>query len=255
MRVSLKTIFIILVFALSALSVSAGENEVLLQKGNTLYQKGNYKEALNIYKQIFDKGLESSVLYYNLGNAYFKTGDVPSAIIFYEKAKRLDPADDDIDFNLKVSNQKIIDKTDVLPQLFYQRWWNNLTGLFSLDGWAIATIVFFAFTLFLFAVYFATRSIILRKVSFYVGIVIFLLSILSIVFALQQHQKLMEKNEAIIFTPSVTIKSSPDEKGQDLFILHEGTKVGIIDNIGEWTEIRLSNGSVGWMRTSGLEVI
>jgi tetratricopeptide (TPR) repeat protein len=250
-----KIIFIIILISLQWPTVFADNNTVQFANANTAYQKGHYKEALTLYKSLFDKGLESSVLYYNLGNAYFKTNDISSAILFYEKAKKLDPANEEIEFNLKVCNQRIIDKTESLPQLFYERWWKGITGLFSVDGWAKVIIIFLVFTLFSFGLYFASRSLLLRKIGFYAGILFFIISLFGFIFAKQQYSKLQNQKEAIVFSPSVTIKSSPDEKGQDLFIIHEGTKLQLIDNIGEWTEIRLANGSVGWMHSSMLEII
>lgn len=250
---------IIILFSILLLSFSccfaSDENMEKMGAANDFYQKGKYEEALKIYKLLFDKGLESPDLYYNLGNTYFKTKDIPSAILFYEKAKKLDPSDEEIDFNLKVANQRIIDKTEAIPELFYQRWYSKLLRLFSVNGWAIELILVLILSLISFAIYFASRSPITKRIGFYFGVVLFALVIISFVFAKRQYTKATAHNEAIVFSPTVTVKSSPDEKGQDLFVIHEGSKVYVLDNIGEWSEIRLLNGSVGWMKSTMLEII
>lgn len=246
---------IIILFCFTAFCFATDENAVKLSNANELYKSGKYSDALKIYKLLFDKGLESPELYYNLGNAYFKTKDIPSAILFYEKAKKLDPSDEDIDFNLKVSNQKIIDKTESIPELFYQRWYNKFLGLFSVDGWAVELIIVLIIALLSFAIYFASRTPIIKRIGFYAGLALILVLAMSFVFAKHQYEEATIHDEAIVFAPTVTIKSSPDDKGQDLFVIHEGSKVSLIDNIGEWSEIRLLNGSVGWIKTSMLERI
>jgi hypothetical protein len=181
--------------------------------------------------------------------------DFTSAILYYEKAKKLNPGNEDINFNIKVTNNKITDRIEPLPEMFYKRWYRNLVELFSVDNWARIVILSFILSLSFGLLYVISQRVLLRKVGFWTGIIFFIISLISVLFSVQNYHTLQNNTEAIIFTPTVTIKSSPDEKSIDLFVLHEGAKVQILDNIGNWYEIRIANGSVGWLLTSSVEKI
>jgi len=223
--------------------------------GNKAYGNGSFTEAVDLYKKVVMLGYESPELYYNLGNAYFKLNDYPNAILWYERAKRLDPGDEDIDFNLKVTNNKIPDQIEPLPELFYKRWFRNLIDLFPADRWAGMGIILFILALICGTFYLISRVLIFRKIGFWAGSVLLLFSVMTILFAWSGYTSVKNAREAIIFTPTITIKSSPDEKSVDLFVLHEGTKVQIKDKIGAWYEIRIANGSVGWIPLNAVETI
>jgi hypothetical protein len=181
--------------------------------------------------------------------------DLASAILYYEKAKKLNPGNEDINFNLKVTNNKIADKIEPLPEMFYKRWYRNLVELFPVDQWARITLLTYILSLLFALIYVMSQRIYLRKMGFWAGILFFILSLVSVHFSVQNYKTLQNNTEAIIFAPTVTIKSSPDEKSIDLFVLHEGTKIKILDNIGNWYEIRIANGSVGWLPVSSVEKI
>ena len=242
-----KTILLILVLFLTLFSYAL-ENQIVIAKANKSYAEGLYTQAVELYKQVLTSVNESWELYYNLGNSYFKLND-------YEKAKKLNPGNEDINFNIKVTNNRITDKIEPLPEMFYKRWYRNLVELFSVDNWARIVILSFIISLFCGLLYVISQHIFFQKVGFWMGIVFFLFSLISVLFAFQNYRTLQNNTEAIIFTPTVTIKSSPDEKSIDLFVLHEGAKVQILDNIGNWYEIRIANGSVGWLLTSSVEKI
>jgi len=246
------SIIIVLLFLMGSLYAS---EQSYIMKANKAYGDGSFTEAAELYKKVIALGYESPDLYYNLGNSYFKLNEYASAILWYERAKRLDPGNEDINFNLKVTNNKIADQIEPLPELFYKRWFHNLINLFPPDTWGITGIVFFIIALVFGSLYLFSRVLILRKFGFWLGTVILLFSILSILFAWDSYTSIKNANEAIIFTPTITIKSSPDEKSVDLFVLHEGTKVQVKDQIGAWYEIRIANGSVGWIPATGLEKI
>ena len=240
---------------LIALLSYASENQLIIARANKAYTDGMYNNAVDLYKQVISSGFESWELYYNLGNSYYKLNDFPSAILFYEKARKLNPGNEDIDFNLKVTNNKITDKIEPLPELFYKRWSRALVELFPVDTWARIVVLFFLLSLASALLYFISQRIFLKKIGFWAGIVFFISSLVSFNFSYQNYLALQDNTEAIVFTPTVTIKSSPDEKSIDLFVLHEGTKVRILDNIGTWYEIRIANGSVGWLPSSAVEKI
>jgi len=251
----MKKTTLLIVLVLPTIFSFASENQLVIAKANKAYTDGLYTNAAELYKQVLSSGNVSWELYYNLGNSYYKLNDFTSAILYYEKAKKLDPGNEDINFNLKVANSKITDKIEPLPEMFYKKWHRNVVEWFPADSWARIVIIFFILALFSALFYFVSGRIFLKKSGFWAGIMFFLFSLFSFHFAYQNYQTLQDNSEAIVFSPTITVKSSPDEKSIDLFVLHEGTKVKILDNIGNWYEIRIANGSVGWLQVSSLEKI
>lgn len=247
-------IFMVILNVIS-LTGQASEYQLVIARGNTAYSSGNYKEAINTYTSLVTQGLESPELYYNLGNSYFKLNDIPHAILWYERAKRLDPGNEDISFNLNVANSRITDKIDPLPEFFLKRWLKSVTDYFSMDTWAVAGITFLIIALFLFSLYIASRVLLIRKLGFWAGFSTLLFSFIFLVFAWNSYHFRKSDQSAIITNLTVTVKSSPDEKSTDIFVIHEGCKVQLIDHIGNWYEIRIINGSVGWVEQGNLEKI
>ncbi len=251
----MKIFLFIFLFISSSLSLSANNNQAVIDTANLDYSKGLYDKAIDLYQKVINNGYDCAELYYNLGNAYFKTNDIPSAILYYEKAKKLKPNDDDINYNLKVANSKIIDKIDVTPEFFLKKWWRNLYNLYSVNAWAkisVSCVILFSI---LFLIYFLSKKITIKKISFYLGIVFLIIAISSLIFSYKRYNSFKYQKEAIVFNPSVTVKSSPDENSVDLFVVHQGTKVKIIDKLGNWYEIKITNGSVGWLEDSTVKNI
>jgi tetratricopeptide (TPR) repeat protein len=247
----------ILIFILLLLPVLtfAADTEITIAKANKAYTEGFYANAAELYKAVIASGYESVDLYYNLGNACYKQNDLASAILYYEKAHKMDPGNEDVNFNLKIANTKITDKIEAIPELFYKRWFKSLLESFSADKWAKSGLLFLVFGLLGGIFYFISKQLFIRKAGFWLGLVFIFISLFSFLFAWQSYNDAIHRKEAIIFTPTITLKSSPDEKSVDLFVLHEGAKVEIIDNIGTWFEIRIANGSVGWLPVSSVEKI
>lgn len=225
----------------------AQKEQALIAAGNKAYADGMYAEAKELYMKATSGGYEAASLCYNLGNACFKLNDFPGAILWYERASRLDPSNEDIIFNLNVANSKIADKIEPVPEMFYIRWYFSIVDLFPTDGWARITVALFILALGMGTLYVVMRPLFWRKFGFWAGITLLLLALISFQLAGSGHRKTTSLDEAIVFTPTVTVKSSPDEKSIDLFVLHEGTKVILLDRIGSWHEIRIANGSVGWL--------
>lgn len=233
---------------------AAGE-QALITNANKAYAAGNFSEAIALYHKVTAAGYESADLYYNLGNTYFKMNDYARAILWYERARRLDPSSEDITFNLNVANTKIYDKIEPLPEMFYKRWFTAIVHLASVDGWAAIGVILFVVSLLSGVLYLASRVLILRKAGFWAGSGFMIISVFSLLMAWSSYANQKSSSEAIVFEPTITVKSSPDEKGTDLFVVHEGTKVSLLDNIGGWYEIRIANGSVGWLPVTALEKI
>lgn len=227
----------------------------LLQKANEHYTKDEFKEAIDVYNQIVMSNVESPELYFNLGNAYYKTGQYTLSILNYERAKLLAPDDEDIDFNLQVVNQKVVDSIQELPGLFIIRWWDSLVNSQSTDQWATFSIVSFLLFLVMAGFYFFARSGDIKRVTFWSGCFLIVFSVFTWSFAARQKSRMVNHTFAIVMQPSVTVKSSPSEKGTNLFVIHEGLKVKITDKIGDWVEIRLADGNKGWLLIESVERI
>lgn len=227
----------------------------LLVKADHYFSESKYDSALICYQEVLAQGYHASEIYYNIGNSYYKQNNMPSAILYYEKALKLDPSNEDVLFNLKLANARIPDKIDPLPQLFFKRWYIGLYNMFSVDNGAkIALILFAAFALFsLF--YFLGKRLIIRKIGFYLALFFLLTSLAGLFLTYQKSASEKQQNLAIVFTPSVTVKSSPNANGIDLFVIHEGTKVQVVDKVGAWCEIKIANGSVGWIELKTIELI
>ncbi|MDD5507255.1 MAG: tetratricopeptide repeat protein [Bacteroidales bacterium] len=251
---NIRLTLIVLLFSI-ALVGSAGVNEERVEKANKDYSAGLYANAIEGYESVLKNGYESAEVYYNLGNAYFKSDDLASAILYYEKAKKLRPNDSDVLFNLNVANNRIKDKIETVPVLFYKRWWQQTMNWLSTDAWTrfhiTCWIVFLAAASF----YFISRMIIIRKIAFWIGLVMLLLSLVTFGAAWQDNRSNHQMTEAIVFDPSLTVKSSPSENSVDLFVVHEGTKVAITDQLGDWYEIRIANGSTGWIQHTAVRSI
>jgi tetratricopeptide (TPR) repeat protein len=253
--IRMKPYFILLLLLCTTLSGYPVSQRDYIFKGNKAYSAGSYSTAVEMYKKVTDAGFESPELFYNIGNAYFKMNDFASAILWYERAKRIDPANEDIDFNLNVANTKISDKIEPLPELFYKRWFNALIQFFSVDVWASICVVLFIAGLLCGILYLSSRVLVLRKIGFWLGFGLLAMAGLSFVFSWSSYSFTKATTEAIVFAPTITVKSSPDDKSTDLFVVHEGTKVRLLDNISGWYEIRIANGSVGWLPATSLEKI
>ena len=251
----MKPITIAIIFLFGALAAFSSGEQASIATANKEYSAGSYQAAADLYQKVVDAGYASPELFYNMGNSYFKMNDYARAILWYERARRLDPGNEDINFNLNVAKTKISDKIEPLPELFYKRWLIALVQVFSVDTWAAMCVCLFIGGLLGLVLYIASRVLILRKIGFWFALGLFVFSFFALAFAWNGYSFSKSTSEAIVFTPTITVKSSPDEKSTDLFVIHEGTKVRLLDNISGWYEIRIVNGSVGWLPKNSLEKI
>jgi tetratricopeptide (TPR) repeat protein len=237
------------------LTATAFAQADLLQKANDLYTRDQLKQSIDVYNQILMTNMESPEVYYNLGNAYYKTKQYTLSILNYERAKLLSPDDEDIAFNLQVANQHVVDSIQELPGIFIVRWWNSLVNSQTTDTWAICSIGSFIVFLIMLGFYFFAKTSDVKRITFWSGCLLIMFTISSWSFAAKQKSRLVNHDYAIVMQPTVTIKSSPSEKGTNLFVIHEGLKIRISDKLGEWMEIRLADGNKGWLLTESIERI
>ena len=230
-------------------------NAATKAEADSAYVNGNYQEAIKAYESLLKQG-ESAELYYNLGNAYYRTENITRAVLNYERALLLSPGDGDIRFNLQIARSKTIDKIVPESEMFFVTWYRSLVNIMSVDGWGRMALVSLALVIVLFLVYLFSARVWVQKVGFFGGGFLLFVFVLSNFFAWQQRQQLLNREGAIVVAPSVTVKSTPAQNGTDLFILHEGTKVVITDSsMKSWREIRLADGKKGWIESKKIELI
>jgi len=227
----------------------------LFDSANVAYSKADYKKALILYDSVIKLNYESGELYFNIGNAYFKTNEIGKAILNYERAKKINPSIADVDFNLAIANQKIEDKIDVVNNLFFTEIKNHLVDSFSEKTWSFIFLLLFVISLVLFFVYYVSRISGWRKLGFFGGMIALCFSVLIFFTAKSKYSKTVNSQSAIIISSSVTVMGSPTDSGTKLFIVHEGLKVGVSDKIGAYAEITLPNGKSGWVKNTEIEEI
>jgi tetratricopeptide (TPR) repeat protein len=224
-------------------------------KGVNLFTSSQYKEALQLWTEIYDTGYRSAELNYNIGNAYFKLNDIPDAILYYERAYLLDPTDENINYNLQVARTLIVDRFQEIPELFFVRWYNLVSLFLSANAWAVISLTSFIICLLFLSYYLYSSKYRSKVIGFWLAMLFIIISVSSLALTLRNKTLVFNGNKAIISIPLVHGKSSPDNSGNDLFILHEGTKITIEDEVGEWYEIRLSDGNKGWVPVNSLNKI
>ena len=235
--------------------VFEGSADELLKKAAVLYTQNHYTEAATIYEHILVNFGASDKLYYNLGNAYYKSKNMAPAILNYERALRLNPGDRDARFNLEMCQARITDKIEPVGMFFINRWFKSLENSYTSNAWAGISLFFFILFIACLFLYFFTKFSWLKKSGFFVGLLSLCLSVLSLVYSGEQHQRLVKPDTAILYAPTVTVKSSPDESGTDLFIIHEGCKVKVLSVLGTWSEIELEDGNIGWLESNNIQMI
>lgn len=223
---------------------------------DSAYIQGDFLTAISMYEKIIDTQGVNASLYMNLGNAWFQQEEIAKAILCYERAYLLDPSDEDVRFNLELARTRTVDKVNPRNELFFVVWFKSLLASLDVRQWTVVTIVVFAITILFIGLLLFSRKSVVRKISLGLAAFFFAVSILSYIFATTQVGKINHRDTAIIMAPSVTVKSTPIESGTDLFIVHEGRKVDILDStMKEWVEIRLEDGNTGWLPLSAIEII
>ncbi|TFH27693.1 MAG: tetratricopeptide repeat protein [Bacteroidia bacterium] len=230
-------------------------NDSLFLKGNALYEEGNYEEALGVYNQVLQDGKESAGLYYNMGNAAYRSNSIGYAILYYEKAIKLEPTHEDAANNLEFVSRYRLDTFEEVPQLFLAAWIRGFVHLLPERTWSTLAMLFFLALLTGIVVYLFAKRIALKKTGFVSALAALLLFGLAFSSAASRHREIIHPDAGIILAPSVVVRSSPSESGTELFILHEGTKIEISEEVSGWRNIRVIDGREGWILAEDFDSI
>ena len=251
----MKKYAIIILTMLVSLAISAADAAGLKKTADAAYTKGDYRKAEQCYLKLSKMG-ESSIVSYNLGCTYYRMDNIAKSVLWFERAARLDPSDDDIRFNLDMARSKTIDRITPRHEMFFISWWNSLMLSLSVSQWAYLATAAFAVMLVLFGAYIYLSGIMWRKISFFGSMLSLLFVILFNIMAWSLRSRNDNRMEGIIMSPAVVVKSTPDKSGTDLFVIHEGTKIVIRDNtLRDWVEVVIADGKVGWVRKDVFETI
>lgn len=251
-RILRSHLLILLSLLLSAQTLQATSKA----EADALYNAEQYQKAAAAYSQILKTQGVAAEIYYNLGNCYYKMDSIPLAILNYERAYVLDPGDNDIRNNLTFARGKTIDKVVPPSKMFFVTWWNDFTHLQSIDAWALQAVILFIISLVSLLVYFLSFNIRVRKVAFSLSMLLLAVVVLHNLAAYSQYSELKHHAAAIIMDSAVSVKSSPSPNSTDLFLIHEGSKVEILDQTMEhWYEIKFEEGKQGWIPANSVEVI
>ena len=237
------------------MTIAPTEPSVLWERANAAYNAGDYATALASYESIAGEGLLSAALYYNMANAYFKQGDTAHAILYYRRALRLAPADEDIRHNLEYAEQSTKDIIDEIPEFFLFAWLRSVRDVMGCNAWTILSLLMLVATIVAAMLYLLSQRLSARKMGFYSMVACGVMFFLTTAFAMSARGVMVNSSEAVIMSRSVSIKSSPDRSSTELFVLHEGTTVTTGDEVDGWIEIRIADGRKGWIENSRLEHI
>lgn len=247
----MKQLLYILLFFFTATNIA--QNGPLFEQGKERYKEEKYQEAIDSWMKILENGEHSANLYFNLGNAHYKLNHVGPSIYYYEKAAQLAPLDRDIKINLSFAENAKIDAIEPLPETIFAKWHKSISSLLTFNGWALVSIVFSALFALLFLLYYFSSTESRKRLLFAGSISSFVVFIASLAMAFQVQSETLNDKPAIVFTESIEVKNEPKMGGEVAFMLHEGTKVQIIEQEDNWMRIKLVNGKDGWVPSADLK--
>ena len=231
------------------------DNMTLWERGNQSYIDGDYAAAVNAYQAIENRGYSSSRLYYNMGNAYYKQGQIGRAILYYNRALVVSPSMEDAKHNLEIAEAFAKDKIAVVPEFFLNRWMRTLRSAFSCNVWGGLSVAMLAIAIAFGLIFLLGSQIKVRKSGFYGAVVALLLFVVVTIFAVSASRDILDRSAAIVMSSAISVKSSPDRAATDIFVIHEGTKVTISSEVDGWCEVTIADGKKGWTESSHLERI
>ena len=252
-----KRVLILIVISVFFINVSSlGKNlNDAMQQASEYYRSGEFDKAIKIYEEIRSEGFQGTSLYFNLANSYYRIGKLGQAILNFERALKFSPNDEDVKHNLAFANLSTVDKIQPLPTFFLFDWWESILASLTVNGWTYLAYFFFILVMILVVIYFFAKTIFQQKLILFSGLVILSLFLLVISLLFVKVNKEENIISGVIIEQSITVKTSPDIKSTDAFVIHEGLKVNLEDKLDNWIKIRLADGKVGWIENSAIEII
>lgn len=251
----MKKLMSVLLFLIAYSEYFSQSQLSTIQQGNSFYKKQNYEKALESYSKIIKQGYVSPELYFNIANAYYRLNKLGYSILYYEKALRLSPNDEDIQFNLKLAKTRTVDKLEEFPKIFLTVWWEFLVSLLSFKSWSIVFIFFFWVLLISLGLYLVGTNLSVRKLGFYISSFTFAFLILISIIFYESYLIEVRSAEGILINESEVVKQAPDIQSGDAFIVHEGIKFTCEDEVDGWTKIKLIDGKLGWISNKSFRKI
>lgn len=240
---------------LLATALSAQTPEMLFRQANEAYQQQEYSRAADLYQQILSRGFESKEVYYNLGNCYYRLNEIGLSVLYYEKALKLDPNDPDIQFNLDLTRLRVVDRVEMPPRFFLFEWWDSLKSFYSVTQLTRLVAILFIISITLVVTWLFVRRDRIRRSVLTLSVIFGLSTVFWSYILIDQARAMVSNRQAVVLVPSVTVMSAPDEASTDMFILHEGVKVQLDEQRGDWVQISLPDGKSGWMKFEVLGII
>jgi hypothetical protein len=248
-------IYTILLFASVSATMAQPTSAERWEMGNKAYMDGAYDKAVEEYSAILEGGEYSMELYYNLANAYFKMEKIGKAILYYNKALRIAPSQEDVLHNLAIAETRTKDKITAVPEFFLHRWMRVVRNSVSCNAWGALSLLFFALILTFALLFLLASRLGVRKAGFYGALCSLLLFVATTAFAISSRNDILTEDEAVVMSSAISVKSSPDRSATDLFVLHEGTKLRIVAEFDEWVEVVIADGKKGWTERKNIETI
>ncbi len=244
---------LILFLGLCSVLLCNAQNEEFFDQATTAYNAGEYQRAIDFYKDILNNDVHSASVYFNLGNSYYKLNEIAESIYYYEKALLLSPNDNEIKTNLSYAQNMTLDAIDTVPETGISKLYKNITGKLTFDQWSYLAIgAMFIFVLLYIAFYNFNYSA-RKRWSFIGSLIALFICIIAILFAYIQQKDFEAKKPAIIFAEESSIKAEPNNASAQVFVLHAGTKVNIMEKLNDWNKIQLADGKTGWILENQLK--
>lgn len=247
----MKKLLTIIVLLLSLLGNA--QNEALFNRATDAYNDGDYPKAIEYYTGILENGQHSAELYFNLGNAYYKLNQIAPSIYNYEKALLLSPNDPEIKNNLAYAQNMTLDAIETMPETVLSKIYKNITKVLTFDQWSYAAVVFMILFVFLYIAFYYFTYATKKRIAFVGSIISLFISLIAVLFAFVQYNDFKAEQPAIIFANEVRIKSEPNERSEQIFVLHEGTKVNILEELNDWKKIKIVDGKTGWVTSESIK--
>jgi len=259
----MKRIITVLYIVLSVLTASASDSTIII-RADSAYNADDYKLALSLYTEAAQDGASSDLLY-NIANTRYRLGDISGAILYYERALKIDPTNDDAKANLEFVNSKLIDEIKGDSGSFLSNTAQNIALSMKADSWAVTTLILFIITIAAISLYIFASSVIIRKIGFFGGLVALVMFLFSLVFAIYANSLAHDHHDAIITAPSTILSTkprTPKDRTEEAMLLHEGTKIRILDSINtydtngnRWYDVRIDNNHRAWIKDTDIERI